>query len=75
MTVTLAEFNEKVARDVEALHDAMHAAGHPVTPTEAKALWCIGWAAIADLVGHEDGKAMLIEKGRELAAEAEAEAH
>ncbi len=31
MTVTLAEFNEKVARDVEALHDAMHAAGHPVT--------------------------------------------
>ena len=72
---TLAEFNAKVATEVKGLHDALHAAGHPVTPTEAKALWCIGWAAIADLVGHEDGKAMLTEKAHELAAEAEKEKH
>lgn len=71
--MNLAEFNTKVASDVEALHDHLHAAGHPVTPTEAKALWCIGWAAMADLVGHKEGRAMLIEKARELAAAAETE--
>jgi hypothetical protein len=70
---TLAEFNAKVATEVKGLHDALHAAGHPVTPTEAKALWCVGWAAVAKMVKHEEGAEMLIAKARELAAAAEAE--
>lgn len=71
---SLSEFNAKVATEVKGLHDHLHAAGHPVTPTEAKALWCLGWAAIAKTVEHEEGAEMLIAKARELAAEAEAEA-
>ncbi|MEE8536907.1 MAG: hypothetical protein V3S71_02795 [Acidobacteriota bacterium] len=71
--MTLTEFNTKIADDVEELYTRLNAAGTPVTPMEAKALWCIGWAAIADMVEHAEGREMLITKAKELAAEAEAE--
>lgn len=70
---TLKEFNQDVARQVEDLHDRLNAAGTPVTPTEAKALWCVGWAAIADVVDHEEGAEMMIQHARKFAAEAERE--
>ncbi len=50
-TQTLDEFNADCAQKARELHDAMHAAGHPVTPEEAKFLLVAGWAATGELVG------------------------
>lgn len=47
---TIEEFNNECGRDVKALHDAMHAAGYPLTPAEAKFVWVCGWAAMAEMV-------------------------
>lgn len=68
---TLTEFNERVARDVKALHDRLHEAGFPVSPEEAKFWFCVGWAATADLVGHEEGRERFVAKAREFAEAAE----
>ncbi len=71
--MTLAEFNADVARQVKDLHDRMHAAGHPVTVTEAKALFCLGYAALAKMVDHEEGAAMMMRHAEKFAAQAERE--
>lgn len=50
-TETLKQFNVRMADQARELHDRMHAAGHPVTPEEAKFLMVAGWAALGESVG------------------------
>lgn len=50
-TETLDEFNARCAESVRRLHDDLAAAGHAVTPEEAKFLWVAGQAALAETLG------------------------
>jgi hypothetical protein len=58
-------FNAQVAGEVRELHDALADAGHPVTPTEAKVLWLVGKAALADVLGLDNTP--LVETARRVA--------
>lgn len=66
-TDTLDEFNGKVALQVRDLWQTLNDAGHPVSPEEAKVLWTVGHAALAECLGLDEGAAHLTETAKHLA--------
>jgi hypothetical protein len=64
---TTDDLNAYAAGQVRKLHDALAAAGHPVTPAEAKVIWLAGMAATCEVL-ELDGTPF-VETARRVAAD------